>query len=92
MNELDLLTEALNRTDPAERATFLDQSCAGTSELRRRLEELLAAYAQSSRPLDRPRLAPPAFAATADLPTPIATGEHRPDRGHGDARPPRSRC
>ena len=27
MNELDLFTEALNRTDPAERAAFLDQAC-----------------------------------------------------------------
>ena len=50
MNELDLFTEALNRTDPAERATFLDQTCAGNPELRRRLEELLAGYAQSRQP------------------------------------------
>ena len=27
MNELDLFTEALSRTDPAERAAFLDQAC-----------------------------------------------------------------
>ena len=32
MNELfELFTEALNRTDPAERAAFLDQACAGKS-------------------------------------------------------------
>ena len=79
MNELDLFTEALNRTDPAERAAFLDQACAGNPELRRRLEELLAGYAQSGSPLDRPPVAPAGSAATADLPTPIATGEHRPD-------------
>ncbi|MFI5459670.1 MAG: tetratricopeptide repeat protein [Isosphaerales bacterium] len=79
MNEHDLLTKALNRTDPTERATFLDQACAGNSELRRRLEELLAAYAHSGSPLDRPPVAPAASTATADLPSPIATGEHRPD-------------
>ena len=79
MNEHDLLTEALNRTDPAERAAFLDQTCAGNSELRRRLEELLAGYAESGGPLDRPPVAPAESTATADLPTPIATGEHRPD-------------
>ena len=79
MNELDLVTEALNRTDPAERATFLDQTCAGNPELRRRLEELLAGYAHSGTELDRPPVAPAGSATTADLPTPIATGEHRPD-------------
>ena len=80
MNEYDLLTEALNRTDPAERAAFLDQTCAGSSELRRRLEELLASYAESGGPLGRPLVAPAESTATADLATPIATGEHRPDR------------
>ncbi len=79
MNELDLFTEALARTDPAERAAFLDQVCAGNSDLRRRLEELLAGHARSSSPLDRPPVAPAGFTATADLPTPIATGEHQPD-------------
>jgi hypothetical protein len=57
MNELDLLTEALNRTDPAERAAFLEESCAGNPELRRRLEELLAGYSHSGTELDRPSVA-----------------------------------
>ena len=61
MNELDLFTEALNRTDPAERAAFLDQACAGNPDLRRRLEELLAGHAQSGSPLDRPPVAPAEF-------------------------------
>ena len=79
MNEHDLLTEARHRTDPTERAAFLDKTCAGDSELRRRLEELLAGYAESVGPLDRPPVAPAESTATAGLPTPIATGEHRPD-------------
>ncbi len=79
MNEHDLLAEALNRTDPAERAAFLDQTCAGDSELRRRLVELLAGYAQSGGTLDRPAVGPPESTATADLLNPIATGEHRQD-------------
>ena len=29
MNERDLFTEALDRTDPADRAAFLDQACEG---------------------------------------------------------------
>jgi len=77
MNELDLFTEALNRTDPAERAAFLDQACAGNPELRRRLEELLAGHAQSDSPLDRPPVAPGEFADTAALPTAMATGAHK---------------
>ncbi len=81
MNEHDLLTEALSRTDPAERAAFLDQTCAGNSELRRRLDELLAGYTKSGSPLDRHPTVPAGSTATADLPTPLATGEHRPDGG-----------
>ena len=72
MNELDLFTEALNRTDPAERAAFLDQACAGNPDLRRRLSELLAGHAQGGSPLDRPPVAP------ADPPTPVATEEYPP--------------
>ena len=79
MNEHELLSEALKRTDPAERAAFLDQSCAGDSELRRRLVELLAGNAESGGTLDQAPAAPAESRATADLLTPIATGEHRPD-------------
>jgi hypothetical protein len=57
MNELDLLTEALNRTDPAEQAACLDQACALNPELRRRLEELLTGYAKNVSPLDRSTVA-----------------------------------
>ena len=80
MHELDIFTEALDRTDPAERAAFLDQACAGNPDLRRRLEELLAGHARGGSPLDRPPVASAEADATADLTTPIATGEHRPDR------------
>ncbi len=79
MNELDLFTEALSRTDPAERAAFLDQACAGNPELRRRLEELLAGHAQAENPLDRPPVAPGGFGATVEQPTPSSTGESPPE-------------
>jgi eukaryotic-like serine/threonine-protein kinase len=79
VNELDLFTEALSRTDPAERAAFLDQACAGNPELRRRLEELLAGHARGGSPLDRPPVPAGEVGATVDLPTAITTGEHRPD-------------
>jgi hypothetical protein len=67
MNEDDLFTEALNRTDPGERATFLDQACARNSELRRTLDELLAGYADTGGTLDQPPVAPAESTATADL-------------------------
>ena len=58
MNQLDLLTEALIRTHPAERAAYFDQACTGNPDLRRQLEELLAGHARCGSPLDRPPLAP----------------------------------
>ena len=73
LNVLDLFTEALNPTDPAERAAFLDHACVGNPDLRRRLEELLAGHAQSRNPLDRPPVAPGEFGTSADSPTAIAT-------------------
>jgi serine/threonine protein kinase/tetratricopeptide (TPR) repeat protein len=81
VSELELFTEALNRTHPAERAAFLDRACAGDPELRRRLEELLAGHAQGCSPLDRPPLAPGESSETVDPATALATGEHRPDVG-----------
>src|SRR5262249_26001661 len=83
-----LFTEALKRTDPAERSEFLDRTCAGDSELRRRLVELLAGYAESGGTLDQPSAAPVESMATADSLTPIATGELTPDRAtEAPARP-----
>jgi serine/threonine protein kinase len=79
MNELDLFTEALSRTDPAERAAFLDQECAGNPELRRRLEELLAGHAQAENPLDRPPVAPGGIGATVEQPTPFSSGDSAPE-------------
>ncbi len=79
MNELELFTEALNLTDPAERAAFLDQACSGNAELRRRLEELLAGHAQGVSPLDHLPVAPADFGATTDLSPGFATGEHLAD-------------
>jgi serine/threonine protein kinase len=77
LNELELVTEALNRTDPAERAAFLDEACAGNPGLRRRIEGLLASLARSHSPLDRPPLAPEVFAETSAL----VAGECRLDEG-----------
>ena len=42
MQEQSIFIEALEREDPAERAAFLDQACAGDAALRERIERLLA--------------------------------------------------
>jgi tetratricopeptide (TPR) repeat protein/tRNA A-37 threonylcarbamoyl transferase component Bud32 len=43
MTERDLFIEAIQRTDPAERAAYLDLSLAGNAALRQRIELLLEA-------------------------------------------------
>jgi serine/threonine protein kinase/tetratricopeptide (TPR) repeat protein len=65
MNELDLFTAALALIDPAERAAYLDLQCAGQPELRRRLDQLLAAHDRGHSPLDRPAAGSAPFADTA---------------------------
>ena len=41
--EIDRLFDAVLEREPAERASFLADSCAGDDELRREVESLLAA-------------------------------------------------
>src|SRR6202162_6244754 len=52
---------ALDVQDPGERATFVARCCQGDEALRRRVEDLLRAYGESGRPLDKlaAALAPP---------------------------------
>jgi eukaryotic-like serine/threonine-protein kinase len=42
-NLMTIFSEALDRTDPAARAAYLDAACDGNNALRRRVEALLAA-------------------------------------------------
>jgi WD40 repeat protein/serine/threonine protein kinase len=44
MNERSIFIAALEKDDPAERAAYLDQTCAGDDVLRRRVERLLLAH------------------------------------------------
>jgi len=46
-NANDIFAEALRLTNPAERAAYLDRSCAGDPALRQEVESLLNAYAQA---------------------------------------------
>ena len=42
MTEREIFTAALSRENPAQRAAFLDEQCAGNPLLRQRIEALLA--------------------------------------------------
>ncbi len=53
MNERETFAEALLRTDPAERAAFLDEICGRDIVSRRRIEELLALHERDLLLLDR---------------------------------------
>jgi serine/threonine protein kinase/tetratricopeptide (TPR) repeat protein len=54
MDEQSLFIEALEKHDPAERAAFLDQRCAGDSALRQRLERLLQHHRHADDFLESP--------------------------------------
>jgi serine/threonine protein kinase/tetratricopeptide (TPR) repeat protein len=56
MSERAIFEAALDRSDPAERASYLDEACGGDAEMRRRVEELLRAHALSGSFLDRPAM------------------------------------
>jgi serine/threonine protein kinase len=54
MNERSLFIEALEKTDAAERAAYLDAACGEDSSTRRRVEKLLGAHEAAEGILDRP--------------------------------------
>jgi serine/threonine protein kinase/tetratricopeptide (TPR) repeat protein len=64
MNEQSIFIQALQKHDPAERAAFLDQMCAGDAALRQRLERLLQYHEQSDGFLKTPTVP---WAAIAEL-------------------------
>ena len=57
---------ALDRSDPAERAAYLDQACGGDAALRRRVEALLASHDRAADYLERPALEQLAADVTGD--------------------------
>ena len=90
----DLMTifaEALERTDPAARAAYLDRACRDDSALFRRVEALLAAHDGAGRFLEgdasgtseasagKTLESSPASDAETRPPSELATGEHRSD-------------
>jgi hypothetical protein len=66
---MTLFAEALERTDPADRAAYLDGASAGDAALRRRVEALLAAHDGAGRFLepDATGMSGPASDATLEV-------------------------
>ncbi len=63
MNEREIFQGALDHSDPAQRQTYLDQSCGTDAALRARIEALLASHVGASQFLNVPaleQLKPPA--------------------------------
>src|SRR5262249_21202880 len=53
MNEREIFTEALDRSDPFERAAYLDRACGDDPALRSRLEQLLESHGRDVSLLER---------------------------------------
>jgi serine/threonine protein kinase/WD40 repeat protein len=63
MTEESIFAAALEKTDPAQRAAFLAQACAGDDALRRQVEELLQAHEAPGSFLNKPAALPAVTAA-----------------------------
>ena len=74
----ELFLAALDLPEPADRPAFLDRECGDDGELRRRLDDLLAAHDQPASELDRPIAASLQATASPDA----------PDRSAGDSGAP----
>jgi len=57
MNERDIFLAAIEIANPAERAAYLDQTCADNPELRAQVEELLRTHDETSQFLETPAVA-----------------------------------
>src|SRR5690606_18260978 len=58
MNERSIFLAALEIPDPAERAAYLDRTCAGDPAVRRGVEDLLAAHGRPGSFMSAPPFVP----------------------------------
>jgi serine/threonine protein kinase len=83
MTERDIVSAALGRDDPAERAAYLDQACAGDTALRQRVETLLHSHETTAPFLNSPTTGHPgdgrpalAFLSPAQKPGSLGRLDH----------------
>ena len=81
MNERDIFLAAIEITDSAERAAYLDQACADNAELRTQVEELLKTHAEASQFLETP-----AVATDSAVDRTVLTDASDTDEDSGDER------
>ena len=74
MNEETIFAAALGKTDPAERAVYLEGACGGDPGLRRRVEDLLRAHEPSGDLLQRPPARRPSTGVATPLDPPAGEG------------------
>lgn len=60
MDEQIIFNDALERTDPQERAAYLNEACGDDEALRRRIESLLASYDEAGDFLEHSPIEPAA--------------------------------
>ncbi len=74
-NLMTVFAEALERTDPAARAAYLDGACGEDAPLRRRVDALLAAHDGAGRFLEGEpnEMSEPTLPATMELSEPSQT-------------------
>src|SRR2546421_67454 len=83
-NLLTIFGEALEHSDPAARVAYLDRTCGGDADLRRRVEALLAAHAGAGRFLEpEPPDATRTFSAEAHRPEAPNAGDPVPSATAG---------
>jgi hypothetical protein len=83
MTERDIFLGALQREDPAARAAYIDEACAGRPALRRRVENLLRHHLVDPEFLNEPAMAQLlateeslAFLAPSKVPTSLGRLDH----------------
>ena len=79
MSEETIFDAALELSDPADRAVYLDSACRGDVALRRRVEALLQAHSAADPLLDMPPALDDATDAIEDIlgPGPTLTADDR---------------
>jgi serine/threonine protein kinase/tetratricopeptide (TPR) repeat protein len=75
MTERDLFLQALEITNPAERAAFLDRACAADPSLRVQVDQLLQAHEQAGQFLDPPHPVAGSLEHTAPYVAPSSAAE-----------------
>ena len=90
MTDETIFATALEQADPAARAAYLTEACAGDPDCRRRVEGLLAAHEKASGFLEKPPVPPadPARMPTQDL-SASETDPSEPDDALTFLTPPR---